>query len=331
MKTRLIITFLLLWNVKTFIGQSIIINGGTGIDNIIIGYSTRPDVIKTFGTNCDTVLQSYIDPDQENYTGTGRLKKSDQLIYKSLGISFICDDDVEIISGIQLSEPFKGITQNGLKLELGKTTFNDIFSNKNLDSLKISTTGASIYWSVLLDSNLFYVIRDTAGRFLHLNDPGWFKNFNQTLPFVSAQKIKYVGIGHSFGNRYWRDNKDSLDCVLTIPLYSPISEKHLNCLKRKIETLADWFIIMAPQILQKEGLWKEYHPNHNIASIGNYKADIKVGLFKYYDLNGKLIKTTDYGFPIQNSNAIIIGFLILFGVILIVFLRKRKKKRNQAS
>ena len=330
MKTRLIITFLLLCNVNTFIGQSIIIKGGTGIDNIIIGYSTRPDVIKTFGTNYDTVLQSYIDPDNE-YSNNKGLIKSDQLIYKSLGISFICDDDGEIISGIKLSEPFKGITQNGLKLELGKTTFNDIFSHENLDSLKIKTTGASIYWSMLLDSNWFYVIRDTAGRFLHINDPGWFKTFNQTLPFVSAQKIKYVEIAHSFGNRYERNSKDSADCIFTTPLYSPISEKHLNCLKRKKETLTDWFKIMAPPIFQKDGLWKEFHPNHNIASIGNYKADIKVGLFKYYDLNGKLIKTTDYGFPNQNKNAIITGLIILFGLILIVFLRKIKKNRTQAS
>ncbi len=312
---------------NTFIGQSITIKGGTGIDNIIIGYSTRPDVIKTFGTNYDTVLQSYVAPDNE-YSNNKGLIKPDQLIYKSLGISFICDDDGEIISGIKLSEPFKGMTQNGLKLELGKTTFNDIFSNKNLDSLKISTTGASIYWNVLLDSNWFYIIRDTAGRFLHLNDPGWFKTLNQTLPFVSAQKIKYVEI---FGNKYERNGKDSADCIFTIPLYSPVSEKHLNCLKRKKETLADWFKIMAPPELQKEGLWKEYHSNHNIASIGNYKADIKVGLFKYYDLNGKLIKTTDYEFPIQNKNTIIASLTILLGIILIVFIRKIKKNKNHAS
>ena len=44
----------------------------------------------------------------------------------------------------------------------------------------------------------------------------------------------------------------------------------------------------------KTGLWKEYYPNEKIKAEGMYINDEKIGEWKEYDELGKLTKTVKY-------------------------------------
>jgi antitoxin component YwqK of YwqJK toxin-antitoxin module len=43
-------------------------------------------------------------------------------------------------------------------------------------------------------------------------------------------------------------------------------------------------------LLKKDGLWTYYFSNGWIESIGKYKEDKKVGQWRYYDINGQLLR-----------------------------------------
>lgn len=49
-----------------------------------------------------------------------------------------------------------------------------------------------------------------------------------------------------------------------------------------------YFII--DRVLKKNGLWTYYFNNGWIESIGEYKEDQKVGRWRYYDIDGKLLR-----------------------------------------
>jgi len=123
----------------------IILNAYSGFKGLKFNYSTRDDVVKAFGKDYIYLPDSYA-PDLEASNING-YKKNSEIIYKNIGISFILDDDNEIVNYVVLSAPFTGITDKGFRIELGKTTFKDILNYLNEDSLDISTTGNSIYWA----------------------------------------------------------------------------------------------------------------------------------------------------------------------------------------
>lgn len=53
----------------------------------------------------------------------------------------------------------------------------------------------------------------------------------------------------------------------------------------------------------KDGFTVVYHPNGAIRYSGEYRADVKVGKWDFYDTNtGKKIKTEDFGYPEKDSN-----------------------------
>ncbi|MBC8046386.1 MAG: toxin-antitoxin system YwqK family antitoxin, partial [Fimbriimonadaceae bacterium] len=45
---------------------------------------------------------------------------------------------------------------------------------------------------------------------------------------------------------------------------------------------------------KKMGTWEEYNDNRTLKSQGDFKNDEKKGTWKYFDVNGNVIKTETY-------------------------------------
>jgi hypothetical protein len=307
--------------------SQVILKPNYGIDNLLVGYATRADVFAEFGPGGDTIRNQFLTPYSENDTSKGYVRSS-EVFYKHLGIHFIFDrDDSEIVSNLYFVEPFVGKNMKGDVIKPG-ITVEDLIAKYGVETLKANagTTGASPYWSVMVDSIEYYFRKDTSGKYLNPG-PIWIKTFDESLPFLRKQKVIYVGLPLPFSSRYVLKTFTQNDTTYSIPLYAPDSEHHLNG-KVTDGNILNYF-------KYGEGAWpglragytRSYHPNHVIASEGNYDDDKEVGIFKYYDETGRLIKTVDYGYSKKTIYVLIlVGFLIIY---LIFRLRRNASPRPE--
>ena len=110
-------------------------------------------------------------------------------------------------------------------------------------------------------------------------------------------------------------------------MYKPKNETHLNRYKYgwpdNVPSLLIPFYAMTGGSKSqkiKEGYWKEYSPRHKLIYEGTFKNNEKIGVFKYYDLNGKLTSTKEY------STSYWIWIVITALVFATIFLIRRKSK-----
>jgi hypothetical protein len=153
-------------------------------------------------------------------------------------------------------------------------------------------------------------------------------SFKDNIEYYKKQPINIVTITIEDKKKYFEKNeiiKNDLHYVK--PMYKPKNETHLNTYRYgwpdNIPSILVPFYAMtggskSQQI--KEGYWKEYSPKHLIKYEGEFENNKKIGIFKYYDLNGKLIEIKKYSRTYWNW---IIASLLIFSVIYII--RRRKK------
>jgi len=285
-----------LFAAQTSIAQ-IVLKPNYGVDDLLVGYATRADVYAKFGPGGDTIRNKFLPPIDENDTAEGYVR-SNEVFYKKLGIHFIYDrDDSEIISGLYFVKPFVGLGPKGAVIKPGVMTVEDLIITYGLETVKAhaGTTTASSYWYSEIDSVHYYFRKDTSGKYLHRHDDWWMKTFDESLPFLRKQIVTCVGMPLPFSNRYVLKTFTKNDATFFIPLYSPDSEHHLNTSMRDNNPLNILKFGEGAWPNTKVGYWRNYHPNHTLASEGNYDDDHEVGIFKYYDESGNFIKAIDYG------------------------------------
>mgnify|MGYP000444893750 CR=1 FL=1 len=66
-----------------------------------------------------------------------------------------------------------------------------------------------------------------------------------------------------------------------------------NTMKKTFEYLQSKGIPFEFINYKKNGICKYYHSNGNIKELAEYKYDYLVNIQKFYDIDGKLIKTVD--------------------------------------
>jgi hypothetical protein len=70
----------------------------------------------------------------------------------------------------------------------------------------------------------------------------------------------------------------------------------------------------------KAGFWRVYRPNHLLEYEGNYEKGQRIGLFRFYDEKGRLLKTVNYG-PYINYELFVA--LIVIPIIAGLFYRRK--------
>jgi len=271
LKISLTIT-LCLFSLASFSQEhSIII--GKYFDKIEFGYSTRPDVLKKYKNEVitDTLTSDCPHTDDcSKYYGA-----LNSLYIEKKGILFQTDYETgEIINKVLLYKPFTGKINDTTSIELGKVTVEDIY--KSYPNARLTSTNVKKYWIIKTDKISFLIKRRSTDR----NYPIKPIEINNRLIYCV---ILYKQIGYN--SRYTDNGK--------IPLYAPKTETHINSFARKHKGGLH-YILWSDQSNYKSvknGYWKEFYPNHVLKEEGNYKKGKKKGVFKYYDKNGRLIKT----------------------------------------
>jgi hypothetical protein len=250
-----------------------LIKTGKSINGIEYGYSTLTDVRNEYISEIvtDTLTKDCYHTDK--CYGKNRLKS---IYLKNRGILFQADYETEeLVNKVLLYSPFNGVIENKTKVELGKTTVKDVY--RNYPNSTLTSTNVKEYW-IIKNENISLLVKRLATD----NDyPIEYTEIeNRLIDVIILRPIrKLMEI----------DFEDSC----RIPLFAPKSETHRNCFIRKHKGgiyYISWSDVSNYKSV-KNGYWKEYYPNHIIKEEGNYKKGKKIGEFKYYDKNGKLIKT----------------------------------------
>lgn len=285
---KLIITIINLLLTHKFNAQDIKIFEGKGVNEIRLGISTTDDVVKEFGSNYRIMLS------EENIK---------ILKYPSIGLVFQCYDSTELIIGIAFEKSFKGITSNGLALNMNSITNGALLNY--FPNLKWRTSDASEYWSLSNESISFYTKKDTSIPVYPLND----KIYNSKI--VDSALIKL--------NDFSLIQNETKLLTYYRPLYAPQNSNHLN---------AGIPVSYTDKII-KVGIWKEYFSNHNLKSTGYFDDNRPIGKHEYFDKNGKLISTINYG---QRTHylfyLIILCIMAITGIFIVKFIRNNETKPN---
>ncbi len=188
-------------------------------------------------------------------------------ISDSLNCNFLVNN--EIIDAASLNQEFYGVFNDSVKFRINTSKFSDIRSIINNDSAEIYP----VYDKIRVISGCFKIYlqnRDSIPKVnYHLND---LENLIITRIVVSDFC-----------------QTDLSDCH---PVYAPDSVNQCNKVKVK------YTFTLSPFARPKQvhiGYWKRYYPNHKLKEEGEYNTKgKKVGDWKYYDMDGKLIKTKAY-------------------------------------
>ncbi|WP_238528717.1 toxin-antitoxin system YwqK family antitoxin [Kordia algicida] len=238
-----------------------------------MGYSTRPDVLKNYQAE---IIKDTLTSDCPHTDRCGDYYGSLNSLYiERLGILFQTNHETqEIVHKVHLYKPFAGTINDSIFIALGKVTVEDIY--KKYPKAKLTTTNAKQYWIIKTPHVSFLVNRLSTDNDYPIKPT----EINDRLIYCVIIDKK---IGYNSG--YTDEGK--------IPLYAPKTETHRNSFVQKHKGGLHYIFWSDTSNYKavKNGYWKEFHPNHVLKEEGNYKKGRKKGVFKYYDLNGKLIKT----------------------------------------
>jgi hypothetical protein len=185
----------------------------------------------------------------------------------SLHCNFLVNN--EIIDAVSLNQGFNGIFNESINVKIGKSTFNDFIPLLNTDSLDITP----IY-------DKLRIINGCYKLYLKNND-----SINKSQYLI--QDLENLVITRIVLSDFCLPQTNGCR-----PLYAPDSVLHCNNTKLKFH------FTLSPFARQKDipiGHWKTYYPNHQLKEEGKYnEKGRKIGIWKHYDFNGKLIKTRAY-------------------------------------
>ena len=267
------------------------------IQKIEIGYSTRWDIEQLFGKG-EQIDNCFLNPDNEQNRGKYGFGHANGIQYRDKGIAFICANDGEKISSIYLTAPFTLAINKQHVFNLGEACLGDVFPG--IDTIKVSTTGGSYYWSFRMGNYFFYVAKPIEHRNKkHYSDVPSFKG---NLEYYKNQPISIVTISLYDKGLFEQDYPKTQNNLYGIrPLYAPKEITHLNCYDMGWPDgltlpLRPLYALTGGQKSKqmKQGYWKEYGSNHKLVYEGTFKENIKIGIFKYYDKKGNLERTKKY-------------------------------------
>ena len=254
--------------------QENLIEIGKSINRIEFGYSTLADVKEKYSSEIITDTITYNCPHTDE-CGTA-YSKLNSIFIKKLGIIFQANyEDGQLIEKIRLYSPFQGEIEDKMVVELGKTTVKDIYNSFN--NLILTSTNTKDYWIIKNDNIEFLVTRLSNENDYPIEHTEIEDRLIKVIILNPDRKVMIVN--YVEGCR--------------IPLFAPKTELHKNCYVSKHKGLIYYINIGDDSSYKsvKNGYWKEYYPNHIIKEEGNYKKGKKTGIFKYYNEEGKLIKT----------------------------------------
>ena len=264
------------------------------IDLIEPGYTTRWDIEQAIGKG-DYLKGEIMMPSQEQDFGMTGVFHSNGLDYHYTGITFVCDQDSELISAVRFQKPFKGAFRKNDTLVLGVTKLGEAFPD--IDTFQMNTTGASNYWEFNYGQYAFYLLKPEKDR--HKAHYSLTTPFKEMLAYYKDKPITYAVVRFDLPQHY--DSLISNDLWYKKPMYAPMGERHENCYKMGWPTNISCFLIPFYGLLGgsksehiKEGRWKEYYPSHRLRYEGEYNDGKEVGVFKHYDENGKIIRTENH-------------------------------------
>lgn len=269
------------------------------IDKIEYGYTTRWDIEKLLGKGV-YLTNKIIEPNNEQDLGKQGYGSSNGLAYLKAGLIFVCSEDGELISGIRFQKQYKGLLDFNNSIEVGKTKLGKLFPE--LKSLKVSTTEASNYWLFTKGKYIFYIKKSKEDKKDYYFSSYQKNSFKDNLDYYNNQPISIATINIENKNNYFEGYEIiKKDLHYIKPMYKPKNENHLNCFRYgwpdNLPSLLIPFYAMTGGSKSKkikEGYWKEYSPRHTILYEGTFKNNKKIGLFKYYDINGKLKSSVKY-------------------------------------
>ena len=258
------------------LGQGHNIIPGKFFDEIEFGYSTSVDVLNDYKKEDINELLTrdcpYDDVCSDFYNSVRSLE------IKRLGIVFQIDseeqDDNELIKRIMLYAPFSGKIAGKLSIKLGQTTVADVF--EVFPNAEISWTNRKEYWFVKIKHISFLIHRLEGDR----DSISSYKD-------ISQRKVHAIMVEND-----WVVNDVKFTGNCRIPEYAPKLETHRNCYVKKHRGGLHYFIVSDEPTHKnvKTGYWKTFYPSHIIKEEGIYRKGKKKGRFKYYDVNGNLVK-----------------------------------------
>lgn len=295
---------------------------------IKIGYSTRWDIEQLFGKG-ELIDNHFLNPDNEQDKEKAGWVHSNGIQYKDKGIAFVCAYDGEIISSIYLTSPFNFLLNLKDTILLGETILGNAF--ESIDTLNVTTTGASNYWSFTIDKYRLFVAKPIDHR--NKEHYSQVPNFKDNIEYYKNQPIAIVTLDLYDYEQFKQEFQESENkSYCSRPLYAPNSEKHKNCFDMgysdKIPTLMrPLYALTGGQKSErvKQGYWKEYGSNHKLIYEGAFKDNKEFGLFKYYDKDGKLERTATF-----SESKSYWTYLLIIGLVasLTTLIIRRRKIKN---
>ncbi len=299
------------------------------IEKIEIGYTTRWDIEQLFGKG-ELIDNKFLNPHNEQDLGKQGWVHSNRLEYKKNGIAFICADDGELISSIYLTAPFVLTLNEQQIIDIGKTPLGVAFPG--IDTIKVNTSGASYYWSFSIDKFRFFVAKPLEHR--NKSHYSQVPSFKDNIEYYKSQPISIVTYDlydYELFKQKFEKSDNNLYC--TRPLYAPKDVTHRNCFDMgwpdKVPTLMlPFYALTGGQRSEriKQGYWKEYGSNHKLIYEGKFKDNKEVGLFKYYDTEGKLERTQTFSKSKYNwTYYALFSFVLSFFAVIVIIKKQRKK------
>jgi hypothetical protein len=273
MKYTLALIFCCFYSSAYLFSQDFVIDEGKSLNDIYLYQSTFFDLHKSFGNSI--VKRKFEDKYHFSQVHSTNV---DSVFYLKLGLLFLFDD-YQLIYAIIFANNFEGITKKGLRIKLGETTIDDIMTFYAQDSVIIRSDNK--YW--------FMTIRDSVNKgSITFYTKKHKEDFQKENPRNKIEHFDIMNYNWDFDMFF---SKSRLICQR--PRYALDLVQHFNCYKRGSHPLECHGLLNSPDTIYV-GLYKSYHPTHQLKEVGNYKKGIKIGIWKFYDENGKLTKTIDY-------------------------------------
>jgi hypothetical protein len=185
----------------------------------------------------------------------------------SLNCNFLVNN--EIIDAVSLNKGFYGVFNDSIKIKINTSKFSDFRSIINNNSTEIYP----VYDKIRIISGCFKIYLQNKDAILKEN---YLLNDLEELTIIRIVVSDFC-------------LPNLPDCY---PIYAPDSVYHCN------ETICKHPFTLSPFARPKQipiGYWKRYYPNHKLKEEGEYNSKgKKVGIWKYYDLDGILIITKAY-------------------------------------
>ncbi len=197
------------------------------------------------------------------------------------------------------------------EITVGKSKVKDIIEfMSNVENEFIEDENdITCFYSFLKNNNLKIYTQKVKNKY----------TFSKDIKDYLNSTITKVEIIHDFNG--FEYNSSSNKCER--PIYATKNEKHLNCLKKSMRN-----ILKSGTTDVKDGVWKEFHPNHKIKYEGKFEVGKPIGVHKTYKMDGTLEKEENFGWGLKTAQIVVLGMLFVFIIFILYYIFFRNHKRK---